>query len=233
MKHNNKKWRDEKKFIALKTLYWEKCDAINNLGWVELDRPYQDGWYAFLSLRKDVSNREDAWVFQYIADNHSTEQWARNVSDFWWNRRKQKRQYWSHPKPHVSGISKHTYESLPPQVKKWFAPDEYRASPWSRPAYRCVVPDFFFEISYRRRMITKVRVFDSVLESEKSFLADKLYSDFPMWRYGSGAAPKSFRKMLNRSERARSKQALHKTLRSEEMEFDFRENHRGAAWLYW
>ena len=45
-------------------------------------------------------------------------------------------------------------------------------------------------------------------------------------------APKSFRKILNREQRAKSKQILYK-IQFVDSELEFEDNYRDAAWWYW
>lgn len=45
-------------------------------------------------------------------------------------------------------------------------------------------------------------------------------------------APKKFRKMLNRIQRSKSKRVLGKIIRFDS-DFQFEDNYKNAAWLYW
>jgi hypothetical protein len=230
MKHNDIKGRREKRYIALKNALADKNRAISDLGWISLDKPYQNGWHAKLRLRRDVSNREDAWVFQYIVDNFSTREWARTRGDFWWNRKWRASFRWL-SRPKISGARTESYNNLPPQVRRWFSTEATALPYFNHRLHRCTAPDFFFEVCYEKNMVGKVRAFDSDLQSERQFIEDKLGWDFFAEWHRQSKAPKKFRKALNKAERRKSKVETARAVSTGE--FDFRENHRGAAWLCW
>jgi len=108
-------------------------------------------------------------------------------------------------------MSKHTN-------KHWLREKEYNSL---KTEYNCL---YDMVPRYRWRLLPNTRV----EEVNRKFLY-KFYSE----EYGvRGSAPKWFRKMLNKTQRAKSKQTLYKITHIEG-DFVFEDNYKNAAWLYW
>lgn len=229
MKKRNKKFLKEKEYIRLKKQLCLNNEAQRNLGWVELQKPEFIGYKAKLEPRQDIQNRDDNWVFLAICENFGTTCSARKISDFDWNKKKGSK-YEPIAKPHIRSINQSTYLILPPQVQKYFKEDPY----YNRFGiyYYCIVPDFYWEIKYDKNYRTKAKIFDEILQQEESELKytinTKFYDFDNRYRY----APKSFRKILNREQRAKSKQTLYR-IQFVDNELEFEDNYRDAAWWYW
>lgn len=75
---------------------------------------------------------------------------------------------------------------------------------------------------YRRRILTSTRMAEINGKLDHKF--------FNEYRVKYKTSPKWYRKMLNRSQRAKSKQSLHKTLKGHDVCFE--DNYKGCSW-YW
>lgn len=234
MKKRNKHYLKEKEYISLQKKLADNWTAQRNLGYIELPEPIFIGYDAYLEPRDDIKNREDAWVFEFICEYLSTTSFAKRIEYFDWNLKKPNR-FPKYIYPHINGISESTYLLLPPQVQKWFTNEiEYYGNGWGRfKSYYCTVPKFYFEVKYRKCYKTKIKVFDPILQQEESELKyqlkSKFYHEYRGKRY---KAPKHFRKSLNRTQRAKSKQILHNIV-YKNMECEFTDNYRNADWLWW
>jgi hypothetical protein len=234
MKKRNKKWLKEKALIRLQKELDKNRQAQRNLGWIELENPRFIGWIAKFNPRKDIQNREDAWIFWEICEKLGTVCHARKIDLFDWNKKKRRNMIISYPS--IKDISEDYYLGLPPQVRKYFTEDTHgnytegyrrRWGKW----YYCTVPNFFWEIVYEKEYQTKVKVIDEILLQEESEIEWAIergsYNKSRYW----GGVPKGFRKGLNRRERSKLKMDLHLIKKGEEPEYV--PNFRGAAWLYW
>jgi hypothetical protein len=239
MKKRNKHFQREKEFIQLRKKLSKNWEAQRNLGWKELDKPQFIGYDAILEPREDIQNRNDAWVFWYICENFATIHFSKKISEFYWNKKKSK-YYTIFPsdKPHIKSIHRSVYLELPSEIKKWFT-NSYKyhyEGGWHRDYcdyYSCNVPDFYWEIVYRKSYRTKVKIFDPILQQEEAEIESILLTNFyHEYDIRHRKAPKHFRKSLNRSQRAKSKQTLHNIV-YKNMECDFEDDYRGADWLWW
>lgn len=230
MKKRNKHFLKEKEYRRLKTRLDEIRQIQRNLGWVELPEPRFIGWKAKIKPRQDILNRDDDWVFIGISDLFGTETFARKIELFEWElKRKSKDRFVQYSRPHIRTISQHEWESLVPQAKKWFVPDTYTS--W-RNQYYCTIPSFYWEITYEKEYQTKQKISDVLLEQEEAEIRKRLDWDFRDLEFRCSNAPKSFRKKLNRKQRAKSKQTLYRIIHNG-FDLVFEDNFRGAAWLYW
>jgi hypothetical protein len=231
MKKRNKHFLKEKEYIRLQKELSDNRDAQHNLGWVELPQPQFIGYVAKLEPRHDIQNRDDAWVFWYICQTFGTTHFARKIEYFDWNRKKKYSYYMPMNKPHIHSIGLGLYLDLPPQVQKYFKPDIFSNS-W-RTSYHCDIPNFYWEIVYEKEYKTKIKLIDEILQQEESEIESKLQSDFYWDSKWCKGAPKSFRKKLNRSQRAKSKSTLHKIWKGGYEDVEFEDNYRSARWLWW
>lgn len=235
MKKRNKHYLKEKEYISLQKKLADNWTAQRNLGYIELPEPIFLGYDAYLEPRDDIKNRQDAWVFEFICEYFSTTTFAKRIEYFDWNSKKVYR-FPKYVYPHIHGINEQTYHLLPPQVQKWFSSEIpfYYGNGWGRwKSYYCTVPKFYFEVKYRKCYKTKEKIFDPILQQEEYELEyqidKKFYHKQRSERY---KAPKYFRKSLNRSQRAKSKQTLHNIV-YKKMQCEFEDNYRGADWLWW
>jgi hypothetical protein len=233
MKKRNKKWTKGKDYLRLLERLDKNHQAQKDLGWIELDEPIFIGWEAKIKPRKDIQNRDDAWVFWKICEEFSGSIFARKIEDFDWNK-KIKPKIYQGP-PGIRSIHESIYEKMPSQIQKYFTLDiystgkeyKYRFGNW----YYCNIPSFFWEVVYEKSYKSKVRVLDEILIQEESEIKSILYDKF-YWEYKwCKSAPKHFRNSLNRIQRAKSKEDLRKQINGYDPEWS--PNYKNAKWLWW
>lgn len=235
MKKRNKKWADEKEFLRLKRDLQKNRESQSNLGWVELEKPIFIGWNAKLEPREDIKNRDDAWVFEWISKNVTTEVFSRKIENFSWNRKNHRCLYKQDP-PHVRCIPGSLYNDLHPQIRKYFTLDKFRLysnkykhsfGDW----YICNIPDFYFEIKYIKAYKTKVRLIDEILLQEENDLKKEIQSKYyDEFNWYSGA-PRYFRNGLNRIQRRRAKEDIRREING--IDSRHTPNYKDAKWLWW
>ena len=232
MKKRNKYFLKEKEFIRLKKELEKNQCARHNLGWIELSEPRFNGWVAKLETRQDIKNRQDSWIFEGIIELFGTTSFAKKINQFEWNNCDKRNRWIVYNRPRIRGIDQSKYDTLVPQAKKYFTLDTYvSTSSWRGNWYYCTVPSFYYDIVYHKDYITKVKICDSILDQEKSELEYVIERNF--YNYNSRYnAPKRFRRVLNKIQRAKAKSTLYKNWKNG-YEIEYEDNYRGADWLYW
>lgn len=227
----HKKEERYKRYLKLQKASMKNMEAQKALGYIELDKPRPNGWDIFLIPREDIQRRDDADVFWEILSICARHGHIRN-RDWLFSKRKI---YGTYPyQPCLFEISEHTYDSLRPEVKKYFSKKDtpnYRGFY----SYYCNVPNFFWETKIVRSYVTHVKVVDELLKQEDAEIDEQL--DYLRYKWAIGkwytGAPKSYRQHYNRASRARNKRALYNVVYKGE-EGDFEYNHRHSAkWDYW
>lgn len=209
-----------------------------NQNWIELEKPYRNGYYKVLDLRDDIKNREDAWVFYECLRLTAKDVWCRDKSF----KRKIKKGKYEYIAPGFGYIYEKTYESLHPAVKKHFRELTYGSRDW-HPLYKkyeCSVPNYYFVEKIKPRWVTHYKEFDSVIAQEEAEKYDYLHSEkfWPVLGW-YGGAPKSYCQPYNRSDRRHSKRTVHRNISQNDEDHDFdkyeyRYNHKHSArWDYW
>ncbi len=233
----NKHFEKEKEFIRLQKQLAKNWETQMSLGWSELTEPKFIGYNACLEPRQDIQNRDDAWVFWYICQNFGTKTFAKKIELFDWERKgKSIYKTMIYHIPRIHGINEWTYLNLPSQVRKWFTDEvPFHVHGWNRhsKSYYCKIPNFYFDIKYEKEYKTKVKIYSTILEQEEAeieyILDTKFYHECRNYRRHR-KAPKHFRKFLNRSQRAKSKQTLFNIMGGKDCEFE--DNYSGADWLW-
>lgn len=64
----DKKERRYKKYIALMDEWYELKEKERALPWVEVEKPYQDGWTIYIDFREDIKRRQDYQTLQTVLD---------------------------------------------------------------------------------------------------------------------------------------------------------------------
>lgn len=230
MKKRNKYYIRDKEYKSLCKKLCDNQQAQRDLGWIELETPIFIGYRAKLEPRQDIQNRDDAWVFWDICNSLSTTEFARKIDQFHWNVKKKRNQFVDMRRPHIKGISESVYNSIPPQIQKYFKLDEH----YSRyPYYYCDVPNFYWEIVYEKEYRTKVRRIDSDLKREESEIRRRIDFDFYNENNHMSGSPSWFRRRLNKSQKAKSKQTLYNIMYNGDEDATFEDNYKSASWLWW
>ncbi len=228
MKKRNKYFFQEKEYLRLKTEYSE---AINNYyyrGWIDLEIPEHNGYLLKLALRDDISRREDAWEFQYIIDNFTTNVFSK-TKDF--NPRRSKKYRRKNilsvkSLPGFKDIKKNVYESLSPKLQKHFV--YYKNDRWSGDLYMCILPQFYFVNVIEKNYVTKVKLFDDQAMKDLKNIESTLNHHF--YKEWQGYSPKKWvRKHLNGVRRHKTKSLLKNHYDNEHLSFD--DNYKDAKWF--
>jgi hypothetical protein len=233
-KKRNKQFLKEKEYLKLRNALDNNQYAQQALGYIELDEPVFIGWTAKLSLRDDIKNRADHWIFEFLINNLGTESFARKKEYFdWFNKKQPKHNYHINcDKPRIRSIDEDAYNMLTPQVKSWFTEDMLSSGHrWGKLFY-CNVPNFYWEIIYEKTYKTHVQVIDEILKQEEAEIKGDLERKFYYINRYFGSVPKSYRKLLNRAQRNKAKQTLY-NIAYKDKEVEFENDYRGAAWDYW
>lgn len=222
--------------LKLRTELYEVWSIQRNANWIELEKPYKDGYYKIWDLRDDIKNRSDAWVFYECIKLVGQRAWYKNKSF----KRKLRKGKYEYINASMGEISKDKYDSLHPAVKKYFSPISEFSLRWNplRPIYECRVPSYYFVEKIIPRWVTHYQEFDAVLAQKEAELNDKLcnteeWYQIAKWR---GSAPKDFCKTFHRSDRKHSKQTLKRNIDAggDCDKYEYRYHHKhGARWMYW
>jgi hypothetical protein len=199
MKKRNKYFEREKKYKKLHRDLRENWESQRSLGYLELDPPVHWGYTSRYVLRNDIANRSDAWIFWNILEMSKNIHWKHNYIKHPPKDRK------SFQLPFIREINKSTYDSLKPQVKKWFTESSKKCY-FRGIYYYCTVPNFYFNIKVEKFYVDRVKIKDFVLLQEESEIFKQL--NYFEYEYGLGfsrKAPTSYRRYYNTKFRRVSK----------------------------
>ncbi len=231
MKKRNKYFLLEKQYLKLKNDLSENWKAQRALGYVLLDVPIHKGYNAYLTLRNDISNREDAWIFQTILDTCGSSSWWRKD----YKKTPPKKFAYESANPHIRNISERVYDAFPIQVRKYFSEDKitYNNVRW----YYCNVPRFFFDVAVEKYYQTRIRIIDEVLLQEEAEIYEELESaKYRGLNQNFTGAPKAFVKHYNKRYKEESKRITkhNQTLLDENEYLEYSiPGRRSAAWDWW
>lgn len=209
-KKRNKQFWKEKKLIRLRMKDREINEAIRNQGWIELDQPIHNGYYAEYVLRDDILRRDDAAVYQEALDACKEKIWGRNP-EFKVKNKKTKR--WEQIKPKLKDIKKEDYEKLSPSAKKLFFESTKVNRNWrygySDKWYTCTL-SFELVIKVTKAFITHRREHDGILyqmDAENEKMMYQVAGNNNPW----GSSDRSYRAYLrydNRKEKLKAERDL-------------------------
>ncbi len=182
--------RRKKEVRAIKTEQRRLWQARRNLGSYELKKPIRHGWYKHLELRKDISRRKDAAIFQNIIDVAGANIWAREkkLADAKWSYMLNREN--AHVEPGILKLDKRQFKKLMHKAKAHFERVEVRAS-WgfgTVKEFHCTVPHYYFVETYTKAYITHRKIIDAELERKSDELDALLFrpgyygTDFHNWR---------------------------------------------------
>lgn len=207
----NTKHKFYKEYIKLLNRRSEINKAQKALGYVELEKPYQYGFNAYLTLREDVARREDAHVYQYLIDNYSYQTFSKDGVFSG----KKKKHYWDNT-PKFKLISEAEYLKVEPKYVKFFhherTNNDRRWDGTVRKYYRCYFEPHYLVMKVVKNFITHKKVIDGELEREEQFVRDKIW-DLEMimkpWYEGYVVYAKHYQnKQLRRKDKVNLKKNL-------------------------
>jgi len=209
-KKRNKYFLREKQLIRFKKKDREIWEAIGNQGWVELETPIHDGYYAEWVLRDDILRRDDANAFQEALDACKEKIWCKKP-DFKYKNRKTKK--WEVQNPKMLTITKDKYEALSPAAKKFFFESAETKRYWQlgfkQKHYACSLT-YQLVVKVSKAFITHRREHDGVLyqmDAENEKMMFQTAGDNNPWG-NRGWKNKFWRKHENKKEKFKTQREI-------------------------
>lgn len=206
-----------KKFIKAEKRLNEIYRKMRELPYRELEKPYQDGWILIIVLRDDILRSDKGPIIKALIEKFSSKFATRNAKFITQIRQKPnlsdvRKMFYSkygqfiyYNGPHIRDLDKREYNKLSDQQKKYF--DLSIHSKWvNRDEYHMNLPEYYFRVKVKKRIITHVQDIDPLLLQEQDELRKILA---PYWRannYSMGY----YHWRENRAERRRVKVELTK-----------------------
>lgn len=214
-KKRNKQFWKEKQLIRLRKKDREIHEAIRNQGWVELEEPIHNGYYAEYVLRDDILKRDDASAYQEALDACKEKIWGR-TPDFKFKNKKTKR--WEEIKPKLKDIKKEVYENLSLTAKKLFCesvkPKNWRYG-YSDKWYTCTL-SFELVVKVTKAFITHRREHNGILyqmDAENEKMMRIVANNGNPWGGSHFRSHKFFNKVENKKEKLKADRELRETIK--------------------
>lgn len=179
-----------KKFLKLQRRVDELWQQIRKIPLVKLKEPYQKGWIVTYELKPEIRRRKDAPVIQEVVNHSYGSYWTRKVEFVKAIRTGQNKILVSKGKWHSLIPGRHkvkvkTYESMAPQIQKYFhldtLSDLYKKYGYKR--YYATVPQHWMNLKARPYMVTHERIMGGPIQKEHDRLEQELRS---YWRTVGG-----------------------------------------------
>ncbi len=182
----------DKRLLAVDREYSKVWQQIRNLGYEDLEIPYQRGWKRTFVLRDDVRQSTRAAFFEGILEKINTEQYSSRKDFKKKRRRRGKSGYVVRPQElQKPGLYEFQRMRLTEEETRWFQEEEY----WC-PRSKCWRIQYVFREPWRfvlktgPNMITQRRKHDWELECRKAEL-ERILDAYPArsrldWLHGRG-----------------------------------------------
>lgn len=149
--------------------------AQSELGYIELDKPLRDGWIKTYQLRDDISRSKNAKVYKEVLKAVMQEVWGREKkhADNNWNEffNKKNRNF---QRPGIRRLNEKQYDKLSSHAKKCFIKRKRKSPRGYRNSYSCILPRYYFTLTYRRAYIYKRKIISPILESREQEIMEIL-----------------------------------------------------------
>lgn len=186
-------------------------DAIYSQGWIELEEPIHNGYYAEWVLRADIARREDAVFYQEALDICKEKIWSKNP-EFKYKNRKTKK--WEQIKPKLVTIDKQKYDSLSPSAKKFFVETKLSLKYWregfTNKYYKCTL-SYELVIKITKAFITHRREHDGVLyqmDAENKAMMANVAGNGNPWGSRNYRTDKFFNRHENRKKKFQAEREI-------------------------
>jgi len=187
MKKNKYDKRDSE-IRSLRRRQDEIFDAQRRDCWVELEEPEKHGWYVVACLRKDISNRADSDTIEEALSLVGGNCWTRDKkTGYRWKGHSctvTGKRDWQEYTPwkgsyhdHYYGISYAKWETLRPEVRRWFTPPTH-LDWWGRGYCYCNIPIWFWDVKFERCWATHYQAIDTELQSEDAWIDNRLDGEY-------------------------------------------------------
>jgi len=149
--------------------------AQAELGYLELDKPVRDGWIKTFKLRDDILRSKKSKVYQEVLKSVKQEIWGREkkYADKRWKEffNKHNRNF---QRPGIRRLNEKQFSKLSTKAQKCFIKRKRKANGGYKNIYSCILPRYYFIISYRRAYITKRKIISPILESREQEIMEIL-----------------------------------------------------------
>lgn len=218
----NRKDKFYKEYLKVQDRYDELWDIKRNQSLIKLDVPYKRGYNKTYDLRSDIKNREDAWVFYKCLELINGSIWCVNKKFL----SKSGKGKYVERVPQKNWINESTFESLRPQVKKYFYKVEKQ---YRRIEYHCSL-SFELVFKIKPNLITHYRQHDELIEQEFAEIRSLLLYKFYKFEYGYRSFTGSYQAINNRKDRAFNRACLEKNKKVEDFDkYEYKYKHRHSA----
>lgn len=236
----NTKHKNYKSYLKLLAEQDKLDDIRRNLGYRELEKPRHHGYEAYLVLREDIANRDDAHIYQHLIDNYASVTWAKDGVFYY-----KKRGYVIDNTPSFRRVDEKHYNQLDQRILKHFFHDRLKdVSTWYgiKKYFYCYVPSYYFVMKIRKSYLTHEKIVDGELERQISFVNDKLSQLREVTPVYNNNGYSDYKDDFNRSDRRFNKMTLKKNLKTNWVHSsgwsndpnEFRYKPRSEAkWMWW
>ncbi|MBO9636004.1 MAG: hypothetical protein J7578_23070 [Chitinophagaceae bacterium] len=182
-KRDAKKDKD-KQLIRLYGEEWRLRRAIDNLPWVPLEQPYQKGWKRFFVLHPEVKRTDRAGFYEALLKKINSVQYKPDKT-FTIKKRRKGKKYSKKIGQSLRSYSEYDWHpsrcKLTEAERRCFHKEEYWDRYNNKISYRYVVSEpWRFVLQIRPHMITKIKMIDGELESNRQQLENHLRT-YHLW----------------------------------------------------
>lgn len=179
------------------------------LGYMVLDKPVRDGWIKTFKLRDDILRTKKFKVYHEVLSAIVKEIWGREKryadkrwDDFF------SRNIKNFQRPGIRRLDEKEYSKLSTKAKKCFIEQKRKSYRGYKSIYSCILPRYYFVLSYRRAYTIKRKIISPVLKRREQEVLEILAK--PEFRAFSVYYNNNYRLYFNtsKSERRRTKMAL-------------------------
>ncbi len=158
-------------------------EAQRNLGYIILDKPIRNGWYKIYRLRDDILRKKNARTYQEVLDAIAIPVWGseKKYADRNW-----KRHFKNYGFPGIKRLNRKAYDKLSGGAKRYFVPIRKKQYQQYKTKYSCILPRYYFQSSYKRAYLTKIKIISPVLESREQEIEQLLTGPELRKHYYSG-----------------------------------------------
>jgi len=149
--------------------------AQSQLGYIVLDKPLRDGWIKTYKLRDDILRSKSAKVYKEVLNAVLQEIWGREkkYADKRWkkffNKNSQDCQ-----QPGIRRLYDKHSKRLSSKAKQCFVQRKRKVYRGYMNIYVCILPKYYFQLSYRRAYITKRKIIFPLLDSSEQEIMEIL-----------------------------------------------------------
>lgn len=149
--------------------------AQSRLGYMVLDKPIRDGWYKSYRLRDDILRSKKSKVYQEVLNavlivirgrekKHADKKW-----DKFFNKQRRNIQ-----RPGIRRLYEKEFSKLSSNAQRCFLRRKRKTYKGYKNFYVCILPRYYFQLTYKRAYITKQKIISPILESREKEIMEIL-----------------------------------------------------------